>query len=1515
MNNRVTLTSLVRVSGVLLAALLAPGWSGWQAAQANATPIATLPIFSTVNPANEVKPNVLMVLDDSGSMDWDYMPDDASNFRGKYGFVSSQCNGMYYNPAITYSPPVDASGNAFSSSTFTSAPNDGFGTQATGSTNLSSSFKAYSSDTAQAAYYYKYSGTMTTAKQKDYYATTGIFYKECNSAFGSTTQVDGSHPVNSLFTKVTVSSTSGPGATDETTNFANWYTYYRTRMQMMKTATGRAFKPLDLHFRVGFMTINNNVSPAFLNVSDFDSTQKSNFYAKLYESNPNNSTPLREALSKAGRLFAGQLTTLNSATVVDPVQYSCQQNYTILSTDGFWNGTASSVKKIDGTTTMDNQDGALPRPYNDGSQVTTTIVTPYTSTQDRQAVTNINTVTNTWTRYTTTIGNNCTAGGPPSNTTSAFLLNNNHKIALGKASTDPDPNNGHCYSLGGNGWFCRGSSNNNPLVNQSSITLAGGTAWYLVSNIGTNTGCVSANAAWGSGYSTTVGACPETSVTGSLVTTTPQTQTETITGYSETSTDRFLATQTTTQVITNGVAGSIGALTPSPAVYAQDANLSFTSSLATDTCGGQAAPCPSSSGTWVNGTPNPNGVCTATASLPAAGTTTPVKTNTVNSGQTSTVTTSNQTGPTAGTPTSTSVGSGGVANTLADTAAYYYNTNLRTTALGNCTGPIIAPATTASDLCAANTVPPNGQDTATWQHMTTFTLGLGARGRMVFSPTYLTDTTGDYFDVLKGNTPTSTNCTWRDTLTVAGSTCNWPVPGADQIENVDDLWHAAVNGHGNYYSATDPAELANGLSASLNVIINTPRPGTASAAATTNPKITSTNNFQFSSYFKTVEWSGELIRQTMSLADGSVPFYDPTNPSPASYDWSAQTLLDAQSYTSRNIYTKGTSGLISFDWTSLVAAGLGTNFTAPNISTTPPAFPNQLTGLSQFCTSGNCLSVTAQNSANTTVASGGAAGEALVNFLRGDRSQEEGTVTDNSKFFRHRAHVLGDIVSAQPQYVGAPNKSLTDANYSAFVAAQSSRQAVVIAAANDGMLHSFNADTGAEMWAYIPSFALPRLYALADKNYGNLHQYFVEGTPVSGDICASAPASNCTATGSTAWKTIMVGGLNGGGTGYYALDITNPAAPALLWEFTDPNMGYTFGKPQITKLDDGTWVVLLTSGYNNCPHGASAAQLDCVKNGTGTGQGYLYVLNAGTGALITSISTGSGTTTSPSGLSQVVAHAPTNNVTSRVYGGDLNGNLWRFDISTLGTYGAQLLASFQDALGNAQPITARPQVTTINGLPVVYVGTGKYLGPNDVGSTLQQSFYAVKDSLVTPAISYGSPRLNGTFIKNTAVDTVCPTGTDVSICQPGQVVRTVGANTSGKTVVNMNGWMLDYPAGSGEINFTDSKLVLGTVSFTTSVPRVSTSQVCAAKNTTSEGDSFIYMLSFLDGNAVGTSSGVIGSSIGQGVATAPQIAQLPNGTVIVIVRKSGGDQANKNVPIDQKAGPAKRVSWRELVSP
>ena len=124
---------------------------------------------------------------------------------------------------------------------------------------------------------------------------------------------------------------------EEMTNYANWYAYYRTRMQMMKTASSIAFSAVDNTYRVGFYSINNGLNGAgsyFINPSAFDGAQKNLWYSKFFSAVPYGATPLRTGLANTGRLYAGKLSTLNSVAVIDPIQYSCQQNFTILSTDG-----------------------------------------------------------------------------------------------------------------------------------------------------------------------------------------------------------------------------------------------------------------------------------------------------------------------------------------------------------------------------------------------------------------------------------------------------------------------------------------------------------------------------------------------------------------------------------------------------------------------------------------------------------------------------------------------------------------------------------------------------------------------------------------------------------------------------------------------------------------------------------------------------------------------------------------------------------------------------------------------------------------------------------------------------------------------------------------------------------------------------------------------------------------------------------------------------------------------------
>ena len=155
------------------------------------------------------------------------------------------------------------------------------------------------------------------------------------------------------------------------------------------------------------------------------------------------------------------------------------------------------------------------------------------------------------------------------------------------------------------------------------------------------------------------------------------------------------------------------------------------------------------------------------------------------------------------------------------------------------------------------------------------------------------------------------------------------------------------------------------------------------------------------------------------------------------------------------------------------------------------------------------------------------------------------------------------------------------------------------------------------MWAYMPRITMSKLHLQASTTYGTNHQYSTDGSPELGDVQIGG-----------AWKTVLVAGLNGGGRGYYALDVTDPAKPKALWEICAdaticsgtkhyPNLGLTFGNPQFGTWKDaaGTahWVVFLTSGYNNAPGAVTA--------GSSPGEGILYVVDVANGQVLATVST------------------------------------------------------------------------------------------------------------------------------------------------------------------------------------------------------------------------------------------------------------------------------------------------------
>ena len=1115
---------------------------------ANAVTLADEPLGTGVSSVT-VKPNVAMVLDDSGSMAWNYMPNSGNSSTLCYG--NKLYNTLAYDPTYTYKPPYSPTGVVpagdpyqdnkprYPQASFTSAKPSGF-SSSTG-VNLSNNKPfTYGSGRSGVGYYYS--------------------IRTKNVSTGATCP---SNNPNSSYTAVTSSADiEAPGVTKGSAaalrNYANWYSYYRTRINMMKAATGEAFSSVGDNYRVGLFYLHNDNSP--LKIADFDPTQRDLWYTRLYGSTVDGGTPLREALSKVGRMYAGK----GPSNYGDPVQYSCQQNFTILSTDGYWNGNGS--QDLNGNTITD-QDGNAPRPYLDANKQ---------------------------------------------------------------------------------------------------------------------------------------------------------------------------------------------------------------------------------------------------------------------------------------------------GNTLADTAYYYYNTDLRTPTLNNCSNTI--GGVTYTDLCT-NNVPGSGKDKNDQQHMTTFTLGLGVSGDITYESNYESapniQSVTQYIDILNGTANWAKITDWN---------CNNNCP-----PQVDDLWHAAVNGRGTYFSASNPGTVESGLREALAGV--SARLGTGAAVATSNLELVSGSNAVYLAQYRTVKWDGDILSLPIDSMSGAVS----TIPT-----WSAQSAIDNQVTKAapgdgRNIYffNSATQQLASFTYTNLNADGKGALFT-----NACPASGAKLT---------QCTNLTAaqQTTANN--------GDNLVNYLRGQSTYEANTNTIDP-LYREREHILGDIANAMPVFVEkAPFiYEKFDLSYAGFKSSMSTRSGTVYAAANDGMLHAINAANGEERWAYVPTAVMPNMRHLADTNYQ--HRYFVDGSPTVADVC-SAPSSGgsdpSVCNSKNDWHTILIGGLDKGGCGYYALDITNPTAPKALWEFKHDQLGYSFSDPIVTRRKDGKWVAIFSSGYNNVPSNPACG------NGNADGRGYVFVVDAMTGKLLDTITTNVGTTAQPSNLGRLNAWVDDAalNTSDAVYGADMLGNVWRFDFDdNFGAAGNEAfkLATLSNASGNPQPVTNKVELATVGKHRVVFVGTGSLLNTNDLSNTEIQSIYALKDD-VTAATGLGNPRSNGTIKSRTLANAISGTTT----------IRTVsGANMDWSVD---NGWYIDLSPGE-RVN-VDMQLQYNMLNVASNVPE--------ANACTAGGYSWLYFINFETGkNFTTATDDMLGLRLTNNALTAGiKLVKTQSNKTVTIVSDTLGKVTGTGTPSSGGGSGllnTRRTMWREI---
>ncbi len=560
--------------------------------------------------------------------------------------------------------------------------------------------------------------------------------------------------------------------------------------------------------------------------------------------------------------------------------------------------------------------------------------------------------------------------------------------------------------------------------------------------------------------------------------------------------------------------------------------------------------------------------------------------------------------------------------------------------------------------------------------------------------------------------------------------------------------------------------------------------GTAPQPVATSRFVSSGNEFEFFAYGFANKYQGNVDAYGLNELGGT------RSSTPV---WRAATnlvggalvtgVLDAQDpITGRNIATR--------------KAGVNTAFTADNFA-----------GTSTITTSN------ANPAPNLQFGATLAGAKNVINFLRGDQSNEK-TTTNPTGTLRERISVLGDIAHSSPILVGDPVGGDGSATFATFRNNNKNRARRLYVGANDGMLHAFDAGTydatlkkfdagtGQEVFAYIPSMLIPRLKNLSDPAYS--HQYFVDGALASADV----------AFANSSWHTVLVGTLGAGGKGIFALDVTDPtatsdaqAASKILWEITPASAGFgdlgdAMSDPVLAKMNNGKWAVIVGNGYNSA-----------------SGKAVLYVIDAETGTLIKAIQAGDSTT---SGLSSPAAYDNNGNGTADfVYAGDIEGKLWRFNLSATteaswvpannleitSDGSAQRGLGAVTSSGVGQPIVGAPAILPHpqGGLMINFV-TGAYFSSDDK---------ARWDVLKADVQNYAYGVWDGTTNKDMVLQNI--TRETFTSTSPAVTAEVMVSSANAVDFQSKKGWVAKLPLGAS-VPSNGAYIANGRFTFTMSNP-------------------------------------------------------------------------------------------------
>lgn len=515
----------------------------------------------------------------------------------------------------------------------------------------------------------------------------------------------------------------------------------------------------------------------------------------------------------------------------------------------------------------------------------------------------------------------------------------------------------------------------------------------------------------------------------------------------------------------------------------------------------------------------------------------------------------------------------------------------------------------------------------------------------------------------------------------------------------------------NYFLVQNPYKLKDSLKKAFEAVLAT---DSSASNVIANSTSVNTDSRVFQARFSSAEWSGDLI--AFPFSGGRIS---------STEEWNAKDKMFAAS--TRKIYINGTSGVVAFNYSVL-----------------------------------NSTDQSTLTSAN------------VVDYLRGDRTNELNASGGGQFRKRNATTVLGDIVHSSPFYESSKN--------------------VIYVGANDGMLHAFKGSdsgipgaAGTEVFGFIPRESLSKLKTLSDPGYE--HTYFVDG-----DIVVS-PATTYNGN-----KNILAASLGRGGRGLFALDVTQPDAfdsSKLLWEYTptasstaaaDNDLGYVLGRPVYMRMNGGSQAIVFGNGYNS-PN--QKAVLYIIQLDTAGGIANINKIDTGI-ASDNGLSTPTGVDTDGNGTIDII------------YAGDLKGNVWKFDVSSTNPTswvnafgGSTPLFTAVDAGGAAQPITA-PLTAGVNnvsgdineGKRYVFFGTGSYFRSTDPYDAQTQTWYGLIDNSTVISsrseLKQRSISLTSTF--------------------SGKPVRTFSV-ASASDMAGKKGWYLDFSTSTKERIVTESLLL------------------------------------------------------------------------------------------------------------